>query len=121
MKSLKILFFTAVFVFSSPASFAQVSKMNGFRRGFAIVAFAGIGGAVLGLSTLSFYGNPQDHVGNITTGFVLGLAGGMAYLAADVSQNSRGSVNEALWFEKLNRGNMGLRPKLQIPIYLAEF
>lgn len=65
---------------------AQVSTSSSARRGLATVIFAGLGGAVLGLSTLSFYGEPQEHIGNIWTGLFLGAAGGTAYVLSTASQ-----------------------------------
>ena len=35
-----------------------------------------LAGAVLGLSTLSFYGRPQDHLSNIAVGFAVGIITG---------------------------------------------
>jgi hypothetical protein len=40
---------------------------------------AGIAGAILGLSTLSFYGRPQDKLSNIAIGFAIGVIGGAVY------------------------------------------
>lgn len=57
------------------------SEFSGMRRNVATVIFCGLGGAVLGLSTLSFYGKPQDHTGNIYAGLGAGLIGGLAYVA----------------------------------------
>src|SRR5580704_14870733 len=34
---------------------------GGPRKQLATIIFAGLGGAILGLSTLSFYGRPQDY------------------------------------------------------------
>lgn len=47
------------------------------RRAVVSIVFAGLGGAVLGLSTLSFYKEPQDHVGNVASGFALGIIAGV--------------------------------------------
>jgi hypothetical protein len=58
------------------------SELIGFRRGLATVMLAGLGGAILGLSTLSFYGDPQEHVGNIWTGLAVGALGGGLYVAS---------------------------------------
>jgi len=66
----------------SPA-FAQdatVKKKSGPRRQLATILFAGLGGALLGLSTLSFYGRPQDNLGNIGLGFAVGVIGGTIYV-----------------------------------------
>jgi hypothetical protein len=83
------------FLFSeiSLAQSSTTSGLTGFRRGLATVMFAGLGGAVLGLSTLSFYGEPQEHIGNIWTGLALGVLGGSAYV---LSQPSPGSSAMAL-------------------------
>jgi hypothetical protein len=82
----------------SQASFAQTSTstgLTGFRRSLATVMFAGIGGAILGLSTLSFYGEPQEKVGNIWTGLAIGLIGGSAYVLAQ-SQKSASTAMDHL-------------------------
>ena len=77
-----------IWVFFSSQASAQVSTSSSARRGLATVIFAGLGGAVLGLSTLSFYGEPQEHIGNIWTGLFLGAAGGTAYVLSSATQPS---------------------------------
>lgn len=49
------------------------TRAGGPRRQLATILFAGLGGAVLGLSTLSFYGRPQDKLSNIALGFAGGV------------------------------------------------
>lgn len=66
-----------------PARAQGSSELPGVRRSVATVIFCGLGGAVLGLSTLSFYGKPQDHTGNIYAGLGLGLIAGVAYVMMD--------------------------------------
>lgn len=44
---------------------------------FLIVAGAGLGGAVLGLSTLSFVEEPSEHTNNILVGGALGIIAGV--------------------------------------------
>lgn len=68
-------------VSAAQVSFAQSPGVVGPRRQIATIIFAGLGGAVLGLSTLSFYGEPQEHASNIATGFGLGIIGGVAYVS----------------------------------------
>jgi len=46
-----------------------------------IITIAGLGGAVLGLSTLSFVEEPGDHADNILTGAAVGLIIGVIYVA----------------------------------------
>ena len=73
-------------------SFSERSTASGSgtspRRAVATVMFAGLGGAVLGLSTLSFYGSPQEHIGNIWTGLALGIIGGAVYVTSQSRASS---------------------------------
>jgi hypothetical protein len=55
-------------------------KTAGPRRQIALIIFCGLGGAILGLSTLSFYGRPQDKLSNIAIGFAIGIIGGTVYV-----------------------------------------
>ncbi len=58
---------------------AGVSKALGPRKQIATIIFAGLAGAILGLSTLSFYGRPQDRLSNIAVGFAVGVIIGATY------------------------------------------
>lgn len=78
-------------LFISQSSLAQTSTTS-IRRNVATIMFTGLAGAVLGLSTLSFYGEPQEHVGNIWTGLAVGVVAGSAYV---LSRNT-GSQYEAI-------------------------
>lgn len=98
MRNFVLTFFLALLVFIlalGQTSFAQntsTGSFSGVRRGIATVMFAGLGGAVLGLSTLSFYGEPQEHIGNIWTGLALGVVGGSVYV---LSQSSPSALVES--------------------------
>ena len=48
------------------------------KRNVTTVIFSSLAGGILGLSTLSFYGQPQEHTVNITTGVLIGFIGGLA-------------------------------------------
>lgn len=93
---LKVLIFAMMMVFSltfSQNCFAQknISQSGEFvtaRRGIATVIFFGLGGAVLGLSTLSFYGKPQENLQNISYGFGLGLIAGSIYVTAEAAKSA---------------------------------
>lgn len=70
----------------TPAAFAQVpeetqtkTELRGTRKQLATIIFAGLAGAVLGLSTLSFHGRPQEHLSNIAVGFAIGTIAGTIY------------------------------------------
>src|SRR4051794_33682049 len=76
----------ALFV-SGPMSFAASNKgtkanessIQGPRRHMGTIIFAGLAGAILGLSTLSFYGRPQDRLSNIAVGCAIGIISGTFY------------------------------------------
>lgn len=84
-----ILILTFVVAATLPeASFAQAtggansqksSSSGGPKRQLGIIVFSGVAGGLLGLSTLSFYGRPQDKLANIAIGFALGIIGGAVY------------------------------------------
>lgn len=75
---------------------------SGPRRQLATILFAGLGGAVLGLSTLSFYGRPQDHLSNIALGF----AGGVILGTSIVTYRAATNPNEFY----------GVRPQIESDI-----
>lgn len=52
---------------------------GGPRKQIAIIIFSGLAGMVLGLSTLSFYGRPQDKLSNVGIGFAVGVIAGTVY------------------------------------------
>ena len=87
-KFILILLCTFFVAQMATAQVSTTSGFSGFRRGLATIMFAGLGGAVLGLSTLSFYGEPQDHINNIWTGLAIGVVGGSIYVLTPDSKNS---------------------------------
>jgi len=52
-------------------------------------AGAGAGGAIIGLSTLSFYDKPSKHISNVWTGAAIGIIAGVIFVAYSSAQ--RGS------------------------------
>ncbi|HEX4924978.1 MAG TPA: hypothetical protein VFV50_12870 [Bdellovibrionales bacterium] len=81
---MKLLSMILVVAFTLPARAQPAdenkSRLGGPRRQIALIIFAGLGGAILGLSTLSFYGRPQDRLSNIAIGFAVGIIGGTVYV-----------------------------------------
>lgn len=72
-------------------AFAQANVSEkpkvGPRKQLATIVFAGLGGAVLGLSTLSFYGRPQDRLSNIAIGFAVGIIIGAVYTTYNTAKH----------------------------------
>lgn len=60
---------------------------GGPRKQLATIIFAGLGGAILGLSTLSFYGRPQEKLNNIPIGFAAGVIAGTTYVTYRAATN----------------------------------
>lgn len=50
------------------------------RENLAIIMFSGLFGSVLGLSTVSFYPQPEKALSNITTGFAFGIFSGVLFV-----------------------------------------
>jgi hypothetical protein len=85
--------------FHTSVSSAQQSSRN-VKRGVATVLFSTLGGAILGLSTLSFYGEPQEHTENITTGALIGALAGGGYLLYASSQPQPAPVDYTQSFDE---------------------
>lgn len=84
VQRLRPILLTFLMLLSSvgPSGHAQnqtTSSTQGPRRQLATIVFAGLAGAVLGLSTLSFYGRPQDKLPNIGIGLGVGIIVGTVY------------------------------------------
>ena len=70
---------SAVFAQQAADPNGPTSVSSGPRKQLATIIFAGLAGAILGLSTLSFYGRPQDKLSNIAVGFAIGIIVGTSY------------------------------------------
>ena len=66
---------------------AESGGGGGPRKQLATIIYAGLGGAVLGLSTLSFYGRPQEKLSNIAIGFALGVIAGTSFVTYKAMTN----------------------------------
>lgn len=98
-----MLVMPAEFAFAATPNKANEVATQGPRRHLATIVFAGLAGAVLGLSTLSFYGRPQDRLSNIAVGFAIGVIGGTIYTTYKAATephdfyNLRETVTPDLW------------------------
>jgi hypothetical protein len=69
-------------------AFAQQEDdiMKNTQNDILLVAGAGAGGAILGLSTLSFYDKASMHVSNVWTGAAIGIIAGVIFVAYSSAQ-----------------------------------
>lgn len=84
VRSLTAVMLCFALVFAPTSSWAQAndgatSRSGGPRKQVTVIIFAGLAGAILGLSTLSFYGRPQDKLANIPVGAAIGIIIGATY------------------------------------------
>jgi hypothetical protein len=56
------------------------------QQDIMLVGAAGLGGAILGLSTLSFYETPSRHISNLWTGASIGIIAGVIFVAYNSAQ-----------------------------------
>lgn len=85
----RALAFFLVFAFSTQV-FAQAddkSAASAFeaREAIGAIMLSGLVGGILGLSTLSFYTEPQDHIRNITLGAGVGMLFAVIYLTSNAA------------------------------------
>ena len=101
-----LLSFVLVFSFATlpELSFAagtNTEKVSGPKKQLSTIVFAGVAGAILGLSTLSFYGRPQDKLSNIAVGFAIGVISGAIYTTYKAASQPRDFYrNATLWEEE---------------------
>jgi hypothetical protein len=83
MKKLLGLLLTFQFLLALPALAQEEDDdlMKNTWNDLYIVAGAGVGGGILGLSTLSFVEEPSEHLANIWTGAAIGVIVGVIYVA----------------------------------------
>jgi hypothetical protein len=91
--SFTLIFSLAMLTALPDVSFAQkatnTEKVSGPKKQLSTIVFAGVAGAILGLSTLSFYGRPQDKLSNIAVGFAIGVISGAIYTTYKAASQPR--------------------------------
>jgi hypothetical protein len=80
-----LLCFLFLNIHPTPAQ-SQDGFIENTRNDIMLVGAAGATGAILGLSTLSFYDKPSVHVSNIWSGAAIGIALGVIYVAYNSAQ-----------------------------------
>ena len=101
------------------SAFAQIENpdkdggIQGPRKQLATIVYAGLAGAILGLSTLSFYGRPQDHLSNIAVGFAVGVIGGTIYSTYSLATQPR----EFMTLKNPNQFHITRSPGVSFRVY----
>ena len=98
------------------------NALSGPRKQLATIVFAGLGGAILGLSTLSFYGRPQEKLSNIAIGFAFGIIAGTAFVtfkAATNPQELYGFSEETANSMRLLAASSELAPRVDVDAPLS--
>lgn len=101
VRLLTALFICSAVALGGPSAQAQdyngaaSSRSPGPRKQIATIIFAGLAGGVLGLSTLSFYGRPQDKLANVPMGVGIGVIIGAIYTTFNAATKPREFMNES--------------------------
>lgn len=102
MKSVLRFVILISLIMNSSYSFAQEAAAGGGDKGmfensmkdvFTVIG-TGIGGAVLGLSTLSFAEEPKDNLKNVVTGAAIGIILGVGIVAYKAATKNTQQYNE---------------------------
>ena len=118
-------------------SFAQDGSdqfIEDSKNDLLLVVGAGLGGAILGLSTLSFVEEPKDHTNNITIGASIGIIAGVIIVAMSQADKSRdsfvtnfdskhdsGEFSTTRRFSWHNRNIVNNSSKTEIPAFAMSF
>ena len=97
IRSYKTLLLSLVIcLFHSQNARSQDSGLDGIvdetKQDIMLVLGAGLAGAVLGLSTLSFVEEPKEHTRNILVGASIGVIVGVAFVAFNQANKSRNLI-----------------------------
>ncbi len=108
-KVIGILLSLCLFAFH-PGAYAETpateTAQSGPRQQLATIIFAGLAGAVMGLSTLSFYGRPQDRLSNIAVGFAIGVISGAVYTTYKTATQPYGSEEAMSALDEVRIANL---------------
>lgn len=103
------------------------------QQDLMMVIGGGIGGSVIGLSTLSFYDKPSKHISNIWTGAAIGIIAGVVFvvyssatrghgdLTSQSDQKSFETISRRDWHEEKFSLNLTSSAVNTVPVWHQEF
>ncbi|WP_408097433.1 hypothetical protein ACJVC5_00565 [Peredibacter sp. HCB2-198] len=103
MKKIICLLLCLSFVLPSAAFAQEDDLIKNTQNDLILVGAAGVGGAILGLSTLSFVDKPSQHVSNIWTGAAIGVILGVIWVAYDSVQRNQDDLTSSVEFNSSER------------------
>ncbi|WP_127714807.1 hypothetical protein [Halobacteriovorax sp. HLS] len=89
-----IVFISLFTLLFTPSAFAEAKSSDILDESLgdlSLVGGMGLGGAILGLSTLSFVEEPKDHLKNILIGGAFGVIVGVGVVAWQQATKSKGT------------------------------
>lgn len=103
MKKLLCLILSLQFIILTPAMAQDDDLIKNTQNDLMLVGGAGVAGAILGLSTLSFVDKPSKHVSNIWTGAALGVIVGVVFVAYNSAQRGTEDLQGSAEFNSYER------------------
>lgn len=82
---------------------AEDDLLKNTQNDLILVGAAGAGGAVLGLSTLSFVERPSQHIYNIWAGAAIGVIAGVIFVAYNSAQRGSEELQASVNFNSTER------------------
>jgi len=98
------LFFFMISIQSKAAEINNSKLLEDSLTDMYTVAGSGLGGAIIGLSTLSFVEEPGDHLKNILVGAALGIMGGVAFVGYSTANRGRDLYYEGAQMQDHQKG-----------------
>lgn len=101
---MKKFFISFLIISQLIAPFAKADDLiKNTQNDILTVAGAGVGGAILGLSTLSFVDEPSKHLPNIWTGAAIGVIAGVVFVAVNSAQKNSEELQSSRDFSTYER------------------
>lgn len=97
------IFLSGAFVPNAYSQEAEDDIIKSTQNDIMLIGAAAAGGAVLGLSTLSFVDKPSKHISNIWTGAAIGVIAGVIFVAYNSAQRSSEDLQSSKIFNTHER------------------
>lgn len=96
-------FLSSAFVSNAYSQEGEDDIIKSTQNDIMLIGAAAAGGAILGLSTLSFVDKPSKHISNIWTGAAIGVIAGVIFVAYNSAQKSSEDLQSSINFNTNER------------------